>query len=235
DDICQSSAIMKALMEQIPAFSMEAENNQIRPLFFHLLNPYLLVTKEPVLSVFDLKGKRIRTWGKDMPRLIEAVNGRPVPLFLPDIYPALERNVIDGCPFSVDLVVSYKIYELAKHITEVVLWEGPGWGVWISEKAWEKLTPRHRQIFMETAEKARLLEISATQAAEKNARAFLKQNKVTFHAFPEQELAKWQRANPDFFKELILTLSKKGQADAARNMVALWLKMRKDIKCPPSD
>ncbi len=231
DNICQSSAIMKAFMDKITAFSDEARINKIKPLFFHLLNPYLLVTKKPVRSFSDLKGMRIRTWGKDMPRLIKAAGGNPVPLFLPDIYEALKRSVIDGCPFSVDLMVSYKIYEQAKHVTEVVLWEGPGWGVWISEKTWQVLSPENQAIFIETAEEARQLEIPATHLAEKEARVLLKKKGVTFHLFPQKELAKWQSANPDFFEDLINRLSKTGQADDAKKTVDLWLNMRKRIKC----
>lgn len=78
DNICQASAVMHAFMTRIPAFGKEAEQNGIRPLLFHLLNPYLLVTRDPVRSLSGLADKRIRTWGKDMPRLVRAAGGTPV-------------------------------------------------------------------------------------------------------------------------------------------------------------
>lgn len=165
DDICQPSAIMKTLLSEIPSFAAEAEQHGVRALFFHLLNPYFLITKEPVVRLSDLQGKRIRTWGEEMPRMIKAAGARPVNLFLPDIYEALTQGVIDGCPFSVDLVVSYGVYPVARHITEVVLWEGPGWGVWISRVAWERLTDPQRRIFLDTAESARQREIPHTRTA----------------------------------------------------------------------
>ncbi len=232
DNICQSSAIMKALMVQMPAFSQEAARNGIRPLFFHLLNPYLLVTKEPVTRFSDLQGKRIRIWGNDMPRLVKAAGAKPVKLFLPDLYEAMKQGVIDGCPFSVDLVVSYRIHELAKHITEVVMWEGPSWGVWISDKTWQQLSSEYQRIFLETAERARQKEIPATLAAEKQARVFLKSQGVTFHPFPPTELARWEAATPDFFEDLVVRLEKEGKGAAARQMVQLWMKMRKETECP---
>ena len=232
DNICQSSEIMKAFMTQIPVFKKEAAEHNIRPLFFHLLNPYLLVTKKPVKRFSDLKGMRIRIWGKDMPRLVKAAGGRPVKLFLPDIYEALKRGVIDGCPFSVDLVVSYRIYELAKHITEVVMWEGPSWGVWISEKSWRKLSPPHQRVFLETAEKARKLEIPQTLAAERNARTFLETQGMLFHPFPAEELAKWKEVNPNFFDDFIQKMGKTGKGNAAGKTVKLWKSMRSQIHCP---
>ncbi|MBF0203715.1 MAG: TRAP transporter substrate-binding protein DctP [Desulfamplus sp.] len=231
DNICQASQIMKAFMDKIPAFAKEASENHVQPLFFHVLNPYLLVTKQSITRFADLEGKRIRIWGNDMPRLIQAAKAKPVSLFLPDIYDAMKMGVIDGCPFSVDLVVSYKIYEIARHITEVVLWEGPAWGIWVSEKTWQKLSPSVRNIFVETAEKARLRDIESTVMAEKKARAFLLDNGVQFHSFPEEELSRWKNENPDFFSDFIRQMTEKGKGDAAQQMVDMWQKMRAEIKC----
>jgi TRAP-type transport system periplasmic protein len=223
---------MKAFMDKVPAFKEEERNNKIRVLFFHLLNPYLLVTKEPVNNLSDLKGKKFRTWGEDLPMLFKAAGATPVTIFMPEIYENLQRGVIDGCPFSLDLVVAYKLYEVAKHITEVVIWEGPAWGLWISEKSWQKLSPRNQEILLETADRARKREITTTAEAEIKAREFLKQEGVEFHNFPAQELAKWKKASPDFYNVWIEKMEKMGKGDAARQTVQLWKDMRSWIVCP---
>lgn len=232
DNICQSSAIMKAFMDKVPAFEEESQKNGIRPLFFHLLNPYYLVTKEPVTKLADLKGKKIRTWGEDLPLLIQAGGGVPVTIFLPELYENIQRGVIDGCPFSVDLVATYKIYEVAKHVTEVVIWEGPAWGMIFSEKSWGKLSPAHQQIFLETAEKAREREIVETAAAAVAARKLLIENGVQFHEFPAEELAKWRAASPDFFLNWIEKMKALGKEKEAIQTVALWKDLRSWIVCP---
>lgn len=232
DNICQSSAIMKAFLTEIPAFQEEADRNGIKPLFFHLLNPYLLVTKEPVTKLSDLEGKKIRTWGEDMPRLVQAAGGTPVTIMLPELYENIQRGVVDGCPFSVDFVVTYKIYEVAKHITEVVMWEGPAWGVFFSKKSWENLSPEHQQILMDTAERARKLEITKTAEAEVAARKTLAEEGVQFHEFPAEELAKWQEANPDFFADWVAKMKNQGKEQEALETVTLWKNMRSWIVCP---
>ena len=232
DNICQSSAIMHAFITRIGAFKKEADRYGIRPLFFHLLNPYLLVTKTPVTSFDQLKGIRIRTWGEDMPRLMTAAGATPVKLYLPDIYTAMEHGVIDACPFSVDLMKSYELHRLARHVTEVVLWEGPSWGIWISSQAWAKLPPAQRRIFSDTAEHVRRKEIPATLAAERKARIFLKAQGVQFHPFAPVELARWQTASPDFFQDLVARLEQRGQGAAGRQMVKLWQELRQQIVCP---
>jgi TRAP-type C4-dicarboxylate transport system substrate-binding protein len=232
DTICQSSTLMKTAVEKIPAFSEEAKRNGLETLFFHVLNPYLLVTREPVTKVEDMKGKKIRTWGEDMPKMIQAAGGTPVNIFLPELYENLQRGVIDGCPFSVDFVVTYKIYEVAKNISEVVLWEGPAWGVWMSSKSWEKLSPQQQKIIKEIAEQARQKDLLATAEAEKDARKTLKEKGVQFNAFSAAELAKWHKANPDFFADWIAKMEKTGQGAQAKATVELWKNIRKTVPCP---
>lgn len=68
DNVCQASRIMAAMVVQIPAISKEYEDLGIQLLFFHVLNPYYLVSRTPVTRLSDLAGKRIRTWGRDMPK-----------------------------------------------------------------------------------------------------------------------------------------------------------------------
>ena len=231
-NVCQASNLMKSLVDTVEAFKKEAEHNGIRPLFFHALNPYLLVTKEPIDNFSQLKGKRIRTWGEDMPLLVKAAGATPVTLFLPDIYDAMEQGVIDGCPFSVDLVKTFHLYKFAKHITEVVMWEGPTWGVWIGETVWKKLSKKNRDIFISTAEKARQKDIPARLKAEKESREFLKSLGVTFHQFPPEELTKWKAAAPDFFAAFIRKMKNRGQEDAATQIVNLWKDIQQNTDCP---
>jgi TRAP-type C4-dicarboxylate transport system substrate-binding protein len=233
DNICQASEIMKALMEKIPAYAEEAAQNGIRPLYFHLLNPYLLISKTPITKFSDLKDKRIRIWGDDIPILMKAAGATPVPLFMPDIYEALKGKTLDACPFSLDLIQTYKIYELAKNISEVVVWEGPGVGIWISEKTWKALSPAHQKVMLETAEKLRQKQISMTLETERLAREFLKANGVTFHKFPDEELAAWKKASPDVFQEWINRMEKLGKKDAAEQTVRLWKEIRSATpQCP---
>ncbi|THB80346.1 MAG: hypothetical protein D3926_07720 [Desulfobacteraceae bacterium] len=232
DNVCQSSRLMKDFLTQVPEISMEAEALGIRPLFFHVLNPYLLVTKEPVTRLSQLKGKRIRTWGHDMADLVRAAGAKPVPLFLPDLYRAMETGVIDGCPFSVDLVIVYRIDELAKHISDIVMWEGPSWGVWVSSALWGRLLPAEQEVFLQAAEEARQESITGSIKAEAAAREALLEKGVTFHPFPDKALEEWKEKSPDFFNEFINRMEQIGKGGAARKMVSLWRKIKQNSSCP---
>ena len=44
----QANVLMRRLLSEVPAMQGEAKANGVRTLFFHHLNPYLLVSKEPL-------------------------------------------------------------------------------------------------------------------------------------------------------------------------------------------
>lgn len=232
DNVCQARDIMNTLIEKIPEVATEAAQLGIRPLFFHVLNPYLLVSRAPIVRLSDLMGKRIRTWGRDMPDLFRSVGAKPVPLFLGDVYSAMKNGVIDACPFSLDLVLSYGIHKYAGHITEVILWEGPSWGVWISDAVWQSIPVDLQQIMTATAGEAGLMEIQKMRAAEQEARAQLKGAGVQFHQLPESDIELWQKKSPDFFNRLIKQMAPRGKSEAAAKMVTLWKSLRQNKKCP---
>lgn len=222
DTVDQANTLMKRLIAEVPGYAEEAEENGIKSLFFHHLNPYLLVSGEPITSVAQMEGKKMRTWGNDMPRMVQAVGGTPVTMMLPEIYEGLSRGVVDAAPFAVDLVVNYRIYEIAKHISEITLWEGASWGVWISAAAWEKLTPEQRTIVEKVSVEAMERDRTAVIAAGKEARETLKENGVTFHEFPQAEQDKWHAELPDFFADWVATMEQQGKGESARQTVAIW-------------
>jgi len=213
---------MKRLMTEVPIYQEETKRNGIKAVFFHHLNPYKLVCKDAVTSVDQMKGKKMRTWGKDMPRMVEAAGGTPVTLFLPEIYEGLSRGTVDCAPFAVDLVVNYKIYEVAKNVSDITLWLGPSTGIWISQSAWSKLTLAQQKIMLETGQEAAARDRDAVMAAGKKAIDTLTSKGVKFHDFPATEQAKWRAANPDFFGDFVMEMEKKGWGDDARQTVVIW-------------
>ena len=200
----------------------EAKENGIKTLFFHYLNPYKLVCKEHITGVADMQGKKMRTWGKDLPRAVEAVGATPVTLFFPDIYEALARNTVDCIPVSVDLFLNYKWYEVAKHVHDITIWEGPTAGNWITLSAWDKLSPEQQKIVQEVSLEAMSMDRDMTVAAGEAALAELEKHGVQFHDFPADDAAKWRESNPDFFGDFIKDMDAKGKGDAARKMIEIW-------------
>ena len=218
----EATTLITRLMAEVPELDAEAKRNGVKALFFHHLNPYQLICREQVQSLADIKGKKIRTWGSDMPRMVQAVGGVPVTLGLAELYEGLSRGTVDCIPFSVDLMVSYKIHEVAKHVHDITLWLGPTSGVWMARPVWDKLTPEDQALLETVSREAAHKDRDLTLAAADKATAELKANGVKFHAFPEADKNAWKDANPDFFAAFIQAQEKAGNGAAARRMVEIW-------------
>ena len=102
----------------------------------------------------------------------------------------------------------------------------------IAQLSISRLSAKHQQIIMDVAERARKLELTKTAEAEIAAREYLKGKGVTFSPFPAAELAKWQKANPDFYGDWIKKMEKQGKGSEAKQTVELWKDLRSWINCP---
>ncbi|MFH1652234.1 MAG: TRAP transporter substrate-binding protein [Chloroflexota bacterium] len=96
------------------------ELNDVKVLWlFSNASPTKIHFAKPVSTIGDLQGKRIRVAGVVPTKMIEAVKGVPILMPPPDVYPSLEKGVIDAALFPYEAAVSYKFSEVAKyHLTE---------------------------------------------------------------------------------------------------------------------
>ena len=218
----QVAPFVERVIKEVPAFENEAAANGMKTLFFHHLNPYQLICTEHIRGIDDMKGKKMRTWGKALPQAVQAVGGTPVTLFLPEIYEGLSRGTVDCIPFAIDLLVSYKIYEVAKHHHDVTIWQGPTNGTWITLDAWNNLTAEQQQVVEQVSIEAMRKDAAVTIQAGKDARKILEDKGMIFHSFPESEAAKWDSLNPDFFADFITAMEEKGLGDDARKTIEIW-------------
>ena len=221
-DVPQTTVLIQRLLNELPAMDEEAKRNGVKALHFHHLNPYRLVCKQEIKGIDDIKGKKIRTWGSDMPKMVQAAGGVPVTLGLPELYEGLQRGTVDCIPFSVDLMVAYKIHEVAKHVHDITLWLGPTSGLWMARPAWDGLSADNKKLFEQVSAEAALRDRDLTMAAARTATETLKAAGVQFHAFPEADKKKWKAQNPDFFADFIVAQDKAGRGDAAKQMVKIW-------------
>ena len=218
----QATALMERLLVEVPEYDKEAKRNGMKALFFHHLNPYQLVCKDHIKGLADMKGKKVRTWGKDMPRMVQAAGGVPVTLGLGDLYEGLSRGTVDCIPFSVDLMVNYKIYEVAKNIHDITLWEGPTNAVWIARKVWDGFSDANKKIIQDLSFEAAKRDRDQVLAAGASSIATLKAKGVKFHAFPEADKKKWKAANPDFFADFIKNQKAAGRGADAEKTIMIW-------------
>lgn len=108
------------------------------------------MTKFPIHSVADIKGKKIAASG---PRadLIRAMGGAPVNVSSAEMYTALQRGLVGGITYPPYCGISYKFFEVLKY----VIWPGitvPSMGeILINLDSWKKLPEEYQDILNEEA------------------------------------------------------------------------------------
>ena len=111
-----------------------------------------IFTKEPVESVDDLQGIKLRVMENSMHiKAFEALGCIPVPMAFTEIYTALQQGTIDGLENVTSDCLTEGFYESTKYITmSEHLWNYIGVG--ISDKALEKVPEEYRDALVEAGD-----------------------------------------------------------------------------------
>lgn len=82
---------------------------------------YVLLTTTPVRTADDLRGLRLRSGGAPYSRWAEHFGATPVNLPVGETFEAMSQGTIDGSMASIADMLSYRLVDVAKHVTRVPL------------------------------------------------------------------------------------------------------------------
>lgn len=189
----------------------EAKKRNIRIFMNYTTGPVDLSSKEPITSVEDLKGKKIRASGGWAP-MFEKLGASVVSIGFGELYQALDRGTVDATTNYIPLSKAYKLYEVSGHISDVKLGQVLGYGAAINLDVYNKFSDAHKKIFDELGVEFmdeyghRYLESEKTAKAEME--AGIDGKKVVFHKVTDIEL--WKEAASSYTDDWIKSVSKKG-------------------------
>jgi tripartite ATP-independent transporter DctP family solute receptor len=113
-----------------------------------------MTTKEPLHSVADAKGMKIRTFPNEMMRwLLEAMGFSVQLLPIPEVYLAIQQGTVNGQENPIDTIYANKFYEVAPYIT-ITNHAYNATPLTISEKTWAKLSPVDREAVTKAAKES---------------------------------------------------------------------------------
>lgn len=183
--------VCRDLYEQYQPLRDEWEQrHRSQVLYWTTWNYAPLVMREPITSLDQIKGKRIRGYGVATD-VIERLGGIPVPMTAPEVYQSLERGVLDGVyGFDFITAVAYKLHEVAPNFYDIG--DGPhGPAAVVMNKAvYDGLSEPVRQVMTDLANElyaGKFAELYNGALTEYVATA--KAEGVKFGTFPAEELA----------------------------------------------
>jgi TRAP-type C4-dicarboxylate transport system substrate-binding protein len=226
-DAAQAQRILPALYADTPALQAELEELNLRPVpgFWHTVDPYYMICRTPIRTLADMKGKKVRSYGDDVPRMLQAIGAVPVNLLPGDLYESLQKGTVDCTPYSLGTAVSLKLHEVAKYVTFLNIGSPGGWPIFANKKAWEALSAENKKLIMEVAKEAKKVEMDKFAEADTEARKVMKAAGVEFIEFPDQQ--KFEAAVPDFLRDWVARMDKAGKGTEAARMAQRWRELAK--------
>jgi TRAP-type C4-dicarboxylate transport system substrate-binding protein len=154
--------------------------------------PCLNMRDEPLNTVADFAGKKIRVGGNFTGRILSALGGTPVQLPPTEAQQAMARGVADGITFPLESVEFFKITPVIKYATMIPggLYTDTFW-VGFNEDKWNSLTDRQRSaILKHSGLGLSLLAAWAWTNGDDWGRAAMESAGVKFNSMPEGETAR---------------------------------------------
>jgi TRAP-type C4-dicarboxylate transport system substrate-binding protein len=151
DVVAASGAAVETVTLNCPSCVEEAKKANLVLLSGWTSSAYRLACREPVRSLDDLKGKRVRATGGST-QLMSMAGATPVSATLPEAVQLLQRGGLD-CQFGVHTWLKIFGYaDFAKNLTDYPLGiTGPAIGMLMNRDAWNKLTLDQKKVHLKQA------------------------------------------------------------------------------------
>lgn len=145
-DSAVNGIILQTVYETVPEF--QEEWSEVKLLFLQVGNATKPVTiDKPISSLDDLQGMKIRQDGGYPNEMWQMLGGSPVFIPLPELYPALEKGVLDGAAVSWAMMLNFKLYEVLQYQTEVPM-NAPQLATIMNLDKWNSLSPDIQEAIM---------------------------------------------------------------------------------------
>lgn len=151
DVVAATGAALETLTLHCPSCIAEFKKANLVPLAGWTSSAYMLACREPVKTLAELKGKRVRATGGSA-ELMSMAGAVPIAATLPEAVNLLQRGGMD-CQFGVNSWLKVFGYaDFAKNLTDYPLGiTGPAIGLMMNRDAWKKFTPEQKTIHMKYA------------------------------------------------------------------------------------
>ncbi len=98
----------------------------------------IVCTDKQIKAPADMKGLSFRASGTWISKSIQVWGAAPTTIALPDLTTAFERKTVQGTATGFNIIVPFKLFEVAKNITITTINEGYG-ALLMNDKTWDSL------------------------------------------------------------------------------------------------
>ncbi len=170
----------------------------------------IMLSKGPIKSPADMKGKKVRVFGKTLGDFVTATGGAPTLISGSEQYLAYQRGTVDAGMTGVSGVKSRKLWEVMDTIS-VTNHADIEFIVVINTKFWEGLSDAHRKVITEAAQAAEAHVREKMGEIEAGAYAAAEENGMSVYTPNEEEMAQWIEASKPVYDTFIENAGELGE------------------------
>lgn len=117
DALAVAAAVTEFILMKCAPCLAEFDANNVVYTGNYATAPYALISKDPITTPEDLKGKRVRTPGAAWDRFVTESGGTVVHTGSAEMYEALDKGIIDVALQPAASLKTYSLWDVAKSIT----------------------------------------------------------------------------------------------------------------------
>ncbi len=136
-------------LQKMPELQAEHTNLNLKYLAPCVLHPFYIMSKEPIETMADLEGMKIRGVGTQA-QVLEGLGATAVNIPTEEMYLAIERGTIDAITNNYPGFVGYGIHEICKYVFTLNTGQ-PMISIKMNLDTWNKLPADIQKIFDEVA------------------------------------------------------------------------------------
>ena len=164
-----------------------------RPLWWQAFGGAIILSKgSPIKRPEDMKGKKVRVFGKTLGEFVKSAGGAPTLMSGSKQFLAYQRGTVDAGMTGLTTIPSRKLYQVMDNVT-LTNHADIEFLVLINEKVWQGLTDKERAIITKAGTRVEAELRNKMGDLEKEALEFAK-TKMTVTEISADDLAAWKKA-----------------------------------------
>ena len=161
------------------------------------------VSKTPLKTLDDWKGKKVRAYTELASYTIKALGGAPAFMGGGEVYMALQRGTVDAAISTLSSFYDRKYYEVTKYLT-VPSMPGPIYGGVINLQKWQSLPADVKEIIMAAGRDTQDFARKEVKKMDAESIELLKKKGMEIYNLPPEEREKWKKASVPQVQKVVL-------------------------------
>ncbi|MEM8837509.1 MAG: C4-dicarboxylate TRAP transporter substrate-binding protein [Pseudomonadota bacterium] len=230
DDMPAMLKVINEMHEEMPALNEAWTKQRQTYLGASGIETYHVISKEPINSIADMKGKKFAAAGT-VGAWLRNTGATAVNQGLPGFYNLIKTGVVDGAVISNSGTFPFKLFEVAPYLNRVSLGCQCTGAMTVNARVWQRMPEELKTVLSDLGQEYSQLHGEALMGLADSFEAKMKEQGATINQLDESARVEWANTIPDLADEWVAF--NKGRGLPADQVMDLYLSKMKSNGAKP--